>query len=365
MQKNIGRISKLLAFCLILATSFQGTPLNTQNIIDESSNRFSTESLNFEGIKVLSLIGNGFGDSYWWMKNQLEDWGINYTTAGLTRVCSSCPNRPNITYITADILIADVNEEILSQFDCVFISSGVHYRLLSQSTIALNLISNAHEQGLVVASICSGSVPIARANDIVQGVEVAYFFLSTEYMQEAGAIEVYSNTVVTDRRIITSSWGYPYGNNAPVYQVCVAMVKEILGYSAFGKAIISPQIEGVGTNHTLVVEVNNLNDIFDGNISTEVSTVQCVFNSGSTEISRSYMTRLSDNTFAHNFTVLEKGNYGISLKIQSFGYGREVVHDATSFTIKKASGFETIILLSSFVAICLSVRIKSKNGKKC
>ncbi|NHJ05241.1 MAG: hypothetical protein EAX90_10475 [Candidatus Heimdallarchaeota archaeon] len=75
--------------------------------------------MNFEEVKVLSIIGNDFGDSYFWMKNQLETWGCNYTTAGVTSIVASCPNKPQRP-VTPDILVSDVDQEILSQFDCIF-----------------------------------------------------------------------------------------------------------------------------------------------------------------------------------------------------------------------------------------------------
>ncbi|NHJ05240.1 MAG: hypothetical protein EAX90_10470 [Candidatus Heimdallarchaeota archaeon] len=70
---------------------------------------------------------------------------------------------------------------------------GAHYLTLSINAEVLDLISTAYEEGLVIASICSGSVSIAYANAIVEGGKVAYFFLSTTKMQESGAIEVYGS----------------------------------------------------------------------------------------------------------------------------------------------------------------------------
>ena len=297
------------------------------------------------------------------MKNQLEEWGCNYTTAGVSYTVASCPNKPQRP-VTPDILVYDVDQEVLSQFDCIFVCSGAHYLSLSINTDVLNIINMAYEEGLVIASICSGSVPIAHADGIVEGVKVAYFFLSTTKMQEEGAIEIYGSSVVSDKRIITTSSGMPYGSNAPVYQTCVALTKEVLGYSALVDVIIEPHRGGIDTNYTLTVEVNDLTDIYYGNTSTEVTTVELELQSDDETITGYYLTKISNNFYACNITGLEEfGNYQIDLEINSYGYGKEIIRDVTSFAVRKlAPGFELYFPLVSLSVIWFVIKARRKNG---
>ncbi|NHK30352.1 MAG: DJ-1/PfpI family protein [Asgard group archaeon] len=363
MRNKTKNMTKLMIICLFFIVIFQGVEQSSQFAVKEQNQIMNFETKNLDEVKVLALIGNGFGDSYFWIKNQLESWGCNYTTAGLTSPCSSCPNKPQRP-ITPDILIADVDQEILSQFDCIFIPSGAHYEILAYSTLVLDLIRDAYEEGLVISSICSGSVPIARAHGIVKGVKVAYFFLSTDNMQEAGAIEVFVSPVVTDKRIITSSSGMPYGSLAPVYQVCVALAKEVLGYSALIDATIEPQEGGIGTTYLLTVEVTNLTDIFYGNISTEVHRVKAYLYNDSGLIITSTLTEISENIYAENFTGLGVSSYQFDLDIDSHGYGKEVVRNATSFTLtEEISGFGSQVFLSSLLVIWLTLKIRRKRKK--
>jgi protease I len=349
-----------MIICLFFTTIFLGDEQSSQIAVKNHNQTLNFETKNLDEIKVLALIGNGFGDSYFWIKNQLESWGCNYTTAGLTSPCSSCPNKPQRP-VTPDILIADVDQEILTQFDCIFIPSGAHYEILAFSSLVLNLIRDAYEEGLVIASLCSGSVPIARAHGIVEGVKVAYFFLSTDYMQEAGAIEVFVSPVVSDKRIITTSSGMPYGSLAPVYQVCVALAKEVLGYSALIDATIEPQAGGIGTTYLLTVEVTNLTDIFYGNISTEVYRVMAYLYNDSGLVLTSTLTEISENIYAENFTGLGISSYQIELNIDSNGYGKEVIRNATSFTLTKGvPGFGLHIFLSSLLVIWHTFKKRKK-----
>ncbi|NHJ38673.1 MAG: DJ-1/PfpI family protein [Asgard group archaeon] len=356
----IGNFTKIMIICLFFTSIFQGVEQNSYFSTKEQNNITNFETKNFDEAKILALIGNGFGDSYFWIKNQLESWGCNFTTAGLSSPCSSCPNKPQRP-VTPDILIADVDEEILSQFDCIFIPSGAHHSLLAYSNLTLDVISTAYEKGLVIASICSGSVPIARAHGIVNGVKVAYFFLSTDHMQEAGAIELYGSSVVSDSRIITTSSGMPYGSQSPVYHVCVAMAKEILGYSALIDATIKPQSGGIGTNYSLTVEVSDLTDIFYGNVSTAVYKVNFELYNGNELIAATFMTEISDNIYAYNFTGLEVGSYQINVEVNSFGYGKEVIRNAASFVLtEKAPGFELFILISSLSIIWYILKVRRR-----
>jgi putative intracellular protease/amidase len=180
------------------------------------------------GHKILVLAATGVGDTYFIAKNQFESWGWIVATAGLTQSVTSCPNT-NPRPIGISILISEVDNNTLSQYECIFIPSGGHWQALSNDGTTLNLILNAFNMGLVISSLCVGIVVLARAN-IVNGVRIAYDVNSMGEVVAAGGIIVYER-VVSHRRIVTGgTGGGPAGggaSEAPTIEVCEAIAELI------------------------------------------------------------------------------------------------------------------------------------------
>lgn len=145
------------------------------------------------GHKVMILVAYGVGETYFPAKNKFESWGWNVTTAGLTSSVISCPNI-NPRPVPVDILISDINNDTLSQYECIFIPSGGHWNELAYDATTLATISNAYNLGVVISSLCIGIVVIARA-DIVDGVRIAYDANSAPYVISYGGITVNEEVV--------------------------------------------------------------------------------------------------------------------------------------------------------------------------
>ncbi|MFX0207681.1 MAG: DJ-1/PfpI family protein, partial [Candidatus Hodarchaeota archaeon] len=188
-----------------------------------------TEDLN--DISILSLIADGVGNTYFTVKDQFEEWGWDVTTVGLKDNHTGCPNKEPIL-ITSDILVSEINN--ISQYDCVFIASGAQHHILRGDQSVLDLINASYNEGLVISAICVSTVVLADA-DIINGIKVVGHPLYAYDIEVAGGIFELHAKVISDKRIITGGrGGGPNGGgdlSAPTYELCVAIAKEILGYS--------------------------------------------------------------------------------------------------------------------------------------
>ncbi|GAH73932.1 unnamed protein product, partial [marine sediment metagenome] len=259
--------------------------------------------------KILAVIANGFGDSYFWIKDQLESWGCNVTTAGLTAVCASCPNKPSRP-VTPDILIADVTSEILSQFDAVYVPAGPHWVILEFSSVTHDLLASAYEAGLVVSGICIGTIALAQVSSVVSGVKIAYYDTTAADMMDAGATIVYGSGVVSDKRVVTAGSGTYQSTHQAIYPFCVAIAKAVLGLSAVSQTTISSLKGESNTTYTISVETINLNDTFYGNTTMDILSLSAyVYHEDSGEdYDFVYLTDPDDdNIYEGNYTGTEKG----------------------------------------------------------
>ncbi|MHA1186168.1 MAG: DJ-1/PfpI family protein [Candidatus Heimdallarchaeota archaeon] len=297
---------------------------------------FSNDAESFEDIKVLAILGNYFGDAYFWVKNQLEDWGVNVSVAGITSVVQSCANKPPRP-VTADVLISEVDEAILAQFDCVYIPAGGHWETLFYSTTTKNLVSTAYEMGLVIASICIGNKVLAVSNGIVNGVKVAYYSGCVSEMNNAEAIHVYDAAIVSDKRIVTAGTGLCGTTHCSIYPFSVAIAKTVLDQtSVISASIVEYEDVTDGENYGLIVTANNLSDIYYGNLSTNIYAVYAYVyweDAPDDGIDLTLYDDEKENVFTANFTSTEKGKYHIDIDVKSFAWGMEVVRDATNFLV--------------------------------
>ncbi|MFX1253838.1 MAG: DJ-1/PfpI family protein [Promethearchaeota archaeon] len=320
-----------------------------------------------EDIKILALIDHGFGDNYFTIKNQLEDWGCNVTTAGVATVVQSCPNKdPNP--VTSDILIAEVDQAVLAEFDCIFIPAGGHWNTLAYNMEALDLIATAYEEGLAIATLCIGSMVLANAHNIVDGVKVTNYHLSSTNMEAAGGI-LTNARVVTDQHIITGGSGAMRGTNAPIYQICIAIMKEVLGISYVLNTTLEPSSGSIETNFTINVETtSDFSEVFTTGFSTEISTVTAYVyleNENVTPIKTVELTdKDQDNIYSGNFTGLEAGKYYVDVEVKNHGEGLEVLRNAGSFSIVAAvPGYEFPISIICLALVSL-IFIKDRRSKK-
>jgi len=169
--------------------------------------------------RILLLMCNNYGANYNWLRDVMEIYGWDITTAGVTPTVSVCYYGGPLT---VDTLVSEITD--VSPFDCLAImpskaaqSGGPHSQLL-QSPAALALVHQAAADCLLVVAFCGGTRVLAAA-DVVDSVRVTG---RVEYLQEyldAGAIWAGEPvTPVLDGNILTST-----RNQTNAQRVCEIM----------------------------------------------------------------------------------------------------------------------------------------------
>jgi putative intracellular protease/amidase len=305
-------------------------------------------------VKVLMLISDYFGWNYFDAKEVFESWGVNVTTIANSSYTDvpSCLNKPPRGTI-ADLLLNQVNDSIATQFDVLFIPAGGQWQSLIQSARVLDFIEYAHNNGLIIATICIGNIVLARANNIVNGSSVVSYPNTNLDMTGAGANVRRGFCAVTDNRFITggTGGGPTVGGYevAPTREVCLAAVREALGYSYCGSASISPQSGAFQTNFTINAVITDL-DAELGSISTvnrNISEVNAqIYAKGDrTLIDTVYLfDDNEDGVYSGEFTGLSNGEYIVDIEIEDTNNTLEVERETASFSIGAGFTIDPITL---------------------
>jgi len=314
-------------------------------------------------VKVLMIITEAFGWNYFDAKSILESWGVNVTTIAyaLDTNVTGCFNRPD-NWTIADFLLSDVENDIVTQFDALYIPSGGHWAGLISSTRVLDFISYAHEHGVIIATTCIGNRVVAESNGIVNGTSVVNYDNPNSYfsMVAAGARIRHGYEAVCDNGIITGNeGGGPTGGGyveAPTSEICLSIVRESLGYSYLEEASIVPLTGGVGTSFEISVDVTDLDDelgslsvvnlnisevnarIYSGENRTLVETVELTDPEG-------------DWTYEGTFNGDAVGEYVIDIEIEDTNSSLEIEREVLSITLGEISGlFIDPILIGGIIA---------------
>ncbi|TFG31230.1 hypothetical protein EU527_12925 [Candidatus Thorarchaeota archaeon] len=303
------------------------------------------EDKEISDVKVLMLICDGFGWNYFDAKERLEDWGVSVTTISnsLDTNISSCINKPN-NWTIADYLLMDVEDDIVAQFDILYIPSGAQWQSLISSTRVRNFISNAYKNGLIISTLCIGNRVLSEANDIVNGTNVASYPNANTYMFVAGATIRYGVDVVSDNRLITGGTGggvYTGGNTeAPTSEVCMTLIKEALGYSYISKATISPSSGESGTNFTLTIEVDDLDEKFHDLLSVDINITK-VIAKVLTKENRTLIESIeltdddSDSIYVGSIIGTFEEEFVIDFEIEDTNSTLEIERELVSFSVGK------------------------------
>ena len=303
-------------------------------------------------VKVLMLICDGFGWNYFDAKERLEDWGVNITTISnsLDTNVSSCINRPE-NWTIADLLLKDVDDDIASQFDVLFIPSGGQWLSLISSTRVRNFISNAYELGLIISTLCIGNRVLSESNNIVNGTNVASYVNTNTYMFIEGAIVRYGVDVVSDNRIITGGTGGGLSEGgyteAPTSEVCMAMIKEALGMSYVKKASISPLSGEIGTNFTISVDVDDMDEEF-GNLVSVDTNISDVVAKIYTKENRTFVASVQledddmDSKYSGSFIATSVDEYVVDIEVEDTNSTLEIERELVGFIIGEQTSTTTI-----------------------
>ncbi|MHA2357990.1 MAG: DJ-1/PfpI family protein [Candidatus Heimdallarchaeaceae archaeon] len=190
---------------------------------------FSNQTEAQSDVNILCFIQNGFGQSYYVNKDIMESYNWTITTASTSSFVVGCKNfGKNVTDTYADVFVSNITDDDLSSYDCIFVPSGGHWSNVIAVSRILEIIKTAHEEGILVAGICTGMIVLANA-DILEEVEVAYNIHATTWMDFAGA-NMTNLPVVSDQGIITGGFGGGVGSGpegAPNEAFCEKIKDEI------------------------------------------------------------------------------------------------------------------------------------------
>ncbi len=319
-------ISALLIFSLTFSTP---TLASTQDIPDPSD------------VKVLILVANGFGLNYFDAKKCLESWGVNVTTVAyaIDYNVTACPNREE-NYTIAELLLSEMTPEMVQEFDCLLVTSGGHWADMIAGETVLEFISDAFDLGLIVASICTGTRVVAEANGIVNGSKVVAFSLSEPQMMIAGATTVWGIEAVADGHIITGGRGGGTSGGgwleAPTSEVCAEIVRHALGLSRVTESTLTPSQGPTGTNFSLSITVDSLNDVLGEILSTSIEEVTAqVYGFGNrTLVDTIELTdENQDGNYVGQFIISEDGEYVIDIEVEDSNSTLEVVKEIVAFSV--------------------------------
>jgi len=325
-------------------------------------------------IKVLMLISDYFGWNYFDAKEIFESWGVNVTTitSSLDTNVPSCLNRPP-RGTTADLLLSQVENNIVNQFDVLFIPAGGQWQSLVQSTRALEFIEYAHDNGKIVAAICIGNTVLSHANNVVNGSSVVSYPYTNLEMTIAGATIRTGYCAVTDNGFITGgTGGGPTGGGyevTPTRELCIAVAREVLGYSYCKSATISPQSGIIHTNFTIAAEITDLDAELDSitvvNCNISTVTAQIYTKSDRTLIDTvELINENDDGVYSGEFMALSNGEYIIDIEIEDTNHTLEVERETASFSVGAGFTIEPLILgmiaIGAVIAVAVIILVKRK-----
>lgn len=309
-------------------------------------------------VKVLILLTDFFGWNYFDAKECLEGWGANVTTAAhsLDYDIASCLNK-DPRPIVADLLMSEMTPEMVSEFDCLLLTSGGHWQSMINSIAVMNFVSDAFDMGLIIASICTGTRMVAEANDIVNGSKVVSYTLSSPQMVEAGATTVWGMEAVADGQIITGGrGGGPTGGGyleAPTSEVCVEIIRKVLGLSRVSDISLNPDRGMVGTNFSISASINNLNETLGDILSTDINKVTAqIYGHGNRTLidSIELVDDDLDGNYTGHFIGQTNGDYVIDIEVEDTNETLEVQKELAVFAVGPVPTEPIDILVVSAIA---------------
>jgi hypothetical protein len=175
---------------------------------------------------------------------------------------------------------------------------------------------------------------------------------------------------VADGQMITggSGGGTAAGGylEAPTSEVCAEVVRQVLGLSRVAETSLQSYTQPIGTDFTLEVVIDNLNDTLGDILSTGIEEVTAyIYGFGNrTLIDTVELTDDNhDGNYTCHFTGLESGQYVVDIEVEDSNSTLEVVREVEVFDV----GIEPIdivlfasVALGSIIVIVLVVALKKK-----
>ena len=161
-------------------------------------------------------------------------------------------------------------------------------------------------------------------------------------MAEAGATVRTGYRAVIDNRFITggTGGGPSEGGNeaAPTEEVCLALVREALGYSFKGSASIEPLTAPIGTTFTITAEITDLDDqpvpILSGNQNISEVNARIYTNNNRTLIDiLELLDEDGDGVYSGQFAGSMIGDFVVDIEVEDTNHTLEIERQAVSFSV--------------------------------
>ncbi|MFW9974587.1 MAG: DJ-1/PfpI family protein [Candidatus Thorarchaeota archaeon] len=304
------------------------------------------------------FIADNFGWNYYDAREIFESWGVNVTTVAysLDHNITSC-SKPDIgenETIIVEYTHQEMTPEMVSEFDCLFVSSGIQWQTLRTESAALTFIADAYNMGLIVASVCTGTRVVAESEGIVNGSKVVSYFLSSAYMREAGATPIEGMEVVVDGRMITGGQGGgPTGGGyleAPTSEVCAEVVRRALGLSRVTSSSLTSSQGLLGTDVIISAVIDDLNDTLGTILSTNIQNVTALLYGFDRNIPIDTVELTDvrhDGNYTGQFTGLGFCQYIVDIEVEDTNATLEVVREVEVFDV----GIKPIDIVLSSIAV--------------
>ncbi|MCI0496540.1 DJ-1/PfpI family protein, partial [candidate division KSB1 bacterium] len=199
-------------------------------------------------INALLFMPNSYGANYYIARDNFERLGWNITLTAINQTVNPCQayaGTLGCPSITVDKKMSEITD--ITQYDCLVLMfatkwmSTPPFNEILGNQQALNFFRSAADNGLVIATWCSGVRVLAAAN-IISGRRVTG---ASEYQQEytaAGAIYVGNNSPpIIDGNIVTATAGQSY--NISAIEAIALAIEQLKGDvsqpPATGSAMIS------------------------------------------------------------------------------------------------------------------------------
>jgi hypothetical protein len=300
-------------------------------------------------VDILLIMDNDYGANYHFIRSILESWGWNITTTALTPSITPCSYQSSTSIIDVDILLT--SDLDLSLFDAISIMPGNSHTSLLASSVALDLIRSANNEGLVVSAWCK-AVRILAYADIIDGLNVTG---NVEYAADyasAGATYLGVVAPVIQGNIVTGVRSRYYRE-----EMCIAIATALGVYETeppdVSNVHFSPETQTSENYSILSAEVIDASNI--GLVRAKLYQLDgSSMNRTDGNVIKSVNMVLSVNgSYVATFEDLSTGRYTVDIEVEDVFENEFTYTDAAVLTVSASALIDTssLVLIISGAAI--------------
>ncbi|MFW9869003.1 MAG: DJ-1/PfpI family protein [Candidatus Thorarchaeota archaeon] len=298
-----------------------------------------------ESINILLLMDHDYGGNVPYIMDIFERYGWSITTTGLNQTLISCSYLGYEEH-SVDIMLTDITD--ITVYDAISIMPGESHEILRTNQSALDLISSAMSEGIIVSAWCR-AVRVLAAADVINGRNITG---NADYEAEYIAAGATFNELVPpviDGNLVTGVRSRFYRE-----EMCEAIAATLGLYESDGpkllNAVVNPKPSILGTNVNLTVQVNDVSGIY--RVVTKVFALNATTGE---RLSQPYECLIALNETSVGFyegtiTDLGLGNYTVDITVWDIFMNEDTFSDATNLlvveqlTIPEGSGIDPIQL---------------------